>query len=672
MKIALIRKEYTCSLGGAEQYVVNLSRQLLKIGHEVHVFANTFDEPSHPGITFHKVPMLAFFSPLKNLTFALNTKRLLKKETFDIVNGFSQVYHQDIYRMGDGLHLHYLKTKYPHTLLRCLTYLNPRHLVILLIEKQIFKPQHVRHIIANSTMCKQQAIHHYRVPQERIDVIYNGVDLDRFTPGRRETYRMQVRESLHISDQEIVLLFVSRNYKRKGLDCLIKSLSHLGGKAHTVKVIVVGRGNPKLFKRLAGRLGLLDKIIFVGEETVMEAYYGASDLLVLPTRYDPFSNVCLEALACGLPVITTKSNGAAEIIEDGKNGIIIDDAENTEALANAISLLLSKNRREEMATHAAIRAKPYTLEGNAQKTVALYQKVLAKKHALSFTHHDGIIINDAYASLLLKNKLDDFDTVMHVQNGTVIKQTMNERSTVKFSLKDNGAEMGVYLKRYQSPVLKTWLASLLRFSMPRNAMDEWNNILTFHTLDIPTMIPLSAGLKKQAGFKKESFLLTREIEGVKRLDHYLAHHFSSHPKDHRFKEKKTLTETLARLVRRMHGSGLNHRDLYLCHILVKKDTRNNWSIYFADLHRVDQRNKVPLRWKVKDLAALHYSADTTIVTRADRLRFIAHYQGEERLTAHTKRFIKKIIKKTDRIRSHDQKQKTKTPMASNGVERKPV
>jgi len=152
MKIALIRKEYTLSWGGAEIYVVNLSRQLLEMGHEVHIFANTFDRPSIPGITFHKVPMLVFFSPLKNLTFALNTKRLLKKEDFDIVNGFSQVYHQDIYRMGDGLHLHFLRTKSPNTLLRFLTYLNPRHLSILLIEKQIFKPQNFHHIIANSVL----------------------------------------------------------------------------------------------------------------------------------------------------------------------------------------------------------------------------------------------------------------------------------------------------------------------------------------------------------------------------------------------------------------------------------------------------------------------------------------------------------------------------------------
>jgi len=648
MKIALIRKEYTLSWGGAEIYVVNLSRQLLEMGHEVHIFANTFDLPSDPGITFHKVPMFAFFSPLKNLTFALNTKRLLRKENFDIVNGFSQVYHQDIYRMGDGLHLHFLRTQSPNALLRFPKYLNPRHISILLIEKQIFKPQNVHHIIANSKMCKRQAMNYYQVPQDKIEVIYNGVDLERFNPKTREAYRLRVREKLNIGDQEIVILFVSRNYKRKGLEFLIKSLSLLGEKAHTIKLVVAGKGNPKPFKRLALAHGLSDNLIFAGEEKIIEKYYGASDLLVLPTLYDPFSNVCLEALACGLPVITTKSNGAAEIIEDGKDGYIIEDAKNTEEIAERISLLLSKNIRGEMGKHAAISAKKYTIAANAQKTIALYKKVFAKKNVLSCSHHDGIIINDEYAPLLSKNKLTGFNTFMHYQNGTIIKQS---------------------IKRYQSPAFKIWFASLLRFSLPRSAMDEWKNILTFHTLGIPTMLPLSAGLKKHYGFKKESFLLTREIKGVERLDHYLTHHFSSHSNDHHVKEKKTLIKALALLVRRMHRSGLNHRDLYLCHILVKKDVYNNWTIYFVDLHRVDQRKKVPLRWRVKDLAALNYSADKNTITRTDRLRFITHYQEEERLNANTKSLIKKIIKKTARIRSHNQKLKKKTPIASNLVER---
>jgi UDP-glucose:(heptosyl)LPS alpha-1,3-glucosyltransferase len=157
MKVALIRKEYTRSWGGAESYVVHLSRHLAEWGHTVHVFANTWDELSDPRINFHRIPMLDFYSPLKNLTFALATKRLLKKEKFDIVNGFSQVYPQDIYRMGDGLHRHFLKSQSP-TLSKFSEHVNPRHRAILFIEKQVFKPKNYYYIIANSRLCKSQAI----------------------------------------------------------------------------------------------------------------------------------------------------------------------------------------------------------------------------------------------------------------------------------------------------------------------------------------------------------------------------------------------------------------------------------------------------------------------------------------------------------------------------------
>ena len=655
MKIALIRKEYTLSRGGAESYVVQLSTQLLEMGHDVHVFANSWDSSSDPRITFNRVPIVAFCSPLKNLTFALNTRRLLKEEDFDIVSGFSQAYPQDIYRMGDGLHLHFLNTQTSHALKKFLKYLNPRHLAILFIEKQIFTPRNYHHLIANSMLCKRQATAYYQVPEDRIEVIYNGVDLKRFNPETRETYRSSVRKKLHINEQETVILFISRNYERKGLRFLIESIALLGEKAHTIKIVVVGRGNPAPYQRLALKRGLSGNLLFVGEEKTLEKYYGAGDLLALPTFYDPFSNVCLEALACGLPVITTRSNGAAEIIEEGRNGYTVDDPGSVEEIAQKISLLLSEKAREEMRNHATTSAKKYTIEENARKTSALYEKVFTSKRPLSCSSYDGIIVNNEYASLLSQNKLIDFTTLMHYQNGTIVKQAVKERSTVRLTLKDCRGEIGAYLKRYRSPDFKARIFSLLKFSFPKSAMDEWKNILAFHARGLPTMIPLSVGLKKHSALKKDSFLLTREIEGVEPLEHYLPRHLSPPLTSHTIKEKRDLIKEVALLVRRMHLSGINHRDLYLCHILVKKGQHNNWNIYFADLHRVDRRKKVGLRWQVKDLAALNYSADKKLITRTDRLRFLTCYRGSNKLDAKSGMFIKKILKKTAKIRSHDLK-----------------
>ena len=653
MKVALIRKEYTLSWGGAESYVVHLSRYLAERGHTVHVFANTWDLPSDPRITFHQVPMLAFYSPLKNLTFAFATKRLLKKEQFDIVNGFSQAYPQDIYRMGDGLHRHLLKVKSPGALSKFLEHLNPRHRSILFIEKQIFKPKNHYYIIANSTLCMHQAIDYYGVPEKKIALIYNGVDHKRFSPTARETYRADVRRQLSIGDDQVIILYVSRNYKRKGLHVLIQGLSLVNNRPDGLKVVVVGRENPLPYQRLAVQYGVGDNLLFVGEERILEKYYGASDFLVLPTLYDPFSNVCLEALACGLPVITTRSNGAAEIINDGKNGCIIEDPRNPAELAQKLALLLTREVREEMGQHAASSARHFTTEENARRTLALYEKVFERKKILAHSHHNGIIIHDTYRPLLIQNGLADFNALMYYRHGEVIKQSHAERSTIKLMLTGKHGAVGAYLKRYQSSGFKTVIRSFVSCSLPRTALDEWNAILAFHRLGIPTMIPLAVGVQKRSGLKKESFLLTREIEGTERLDHYLLRHFLPPLTDDQRREKRRLFKALALLVQQMHHSGCNHRDLYLCHVLVKKDTSLNWHIYLADLHRVDQRRHVRLRWKVKDLAALNYSADICSVTRTDRLRFLKHYYGEQKLTAHLKAVTKKVISKTDKIRSHD-------------------
>jgi hypothetical protein len=379
-------------------------------------------------------------------------------------------------------------------------------------------------------------------------------------------------------------------------------------------------------------------------------------------RHSPV--VCLEALACGLPVITTRNNGAAEIINDGKNGCIIEDPRNPEELANKLALLLTKEVREEMGQHAASTARHFTIEENARRTLALYEKVIERKKILASSRHGGIIIHDTYRPLLIQNELADFNTLMYYRHGEVIKQSHAERSTVKLMLKDKHRTVGAYLKRYQSSRLKTVMRSLVRCSLPRTAMDEWNAILSFHRLGIPTLIPLAVGVQKHSVFKKESFLLTREVEGIERLDHYLLRHFSSPLTDEHRREKRRLLKELALLVQHMHHSGCNHRDLYLCHVLVKKDESRNWQIYLADLHRVDQRRQVRLRWKVKDLASLNYSADTCTITRTDRLRFIKYYHGEQKLTAHLKAVTKKVIRKTDKIRSHDLKMQKKASHSS--------
>ncbi len=379
MRIALIIKDYSLKKGGLERYVVNLSNELLNMGHEVHVIANYWDKPVSPEIIFHKVPIIKFSFFFKNISFVRNTRKLLNKDFFDIISGFSRIYPLDAYRIGHKVRQHLLKVQYPSKFERFLKYISIRHLTILYLEKQIFKKDNFRKIIANSNLGKSHAILYYKVPEDKIEVIYNGVDLKKFNPQVKIRYRDAFRKKLGLSEDDILILFVGRNFRLKGVKNIIQSLPLIRGEKDKIHVLIVGKGKPSSFLRLAGKLGVKDRIVFEGESHQIEKFYAAGDIFVLPTLYDPFANVCLEAFACGIPVITTRMNGAAEIIEQGKNGFVIGESAPADELAQKITQLLSRKLREKMGRHAFETAKKYTLTQNAEKVEKLYQEIVANR-----------------------------------------------------------------------------------------------------------------------------------------------------------------------------------------------------------------------------------------------------------------------------------------------------
>ncbi len=378
MKIALVRKEFLDVHGGAERYAVALAGGLADAGHEVHVFAGRFRKTDDNTITLHRVPFIARPSALKNLSFHRNARLLLGRRSFDIVNGLSQVYPQDVYRMGDGLHCHWLAVQGGGAAARLSRRVSPRHQTILMIERRIFSPGNYRRIIANSSLCKEQAQDYYDVPSCKIDVVHNGVDLRHFNPAAGMSAAPAVRKRFGLDPSCRVLLFAGHNFKRKGLDHALDCTALLKARGLRLKLLVAGRGRDRPFRRRADRLGLAGDIVFAGQVSDMTGLYGAADLLVHPALYEPFSNVCLEAMACGLPVVTTRHNGACEIIESRVNGIVIDEPAATRAATEAIEAVLSSGNtaREEMRFRAAARAGEYSMETNVRETLAVYRAAL--------------------------------------------------------------------------------------------------------------------------------------------------------------------------------------------------------------------------------------------------------------------------------------------------------
>ncbi|MBI5212283.1 MAG: glycosyltransferase family 4 protein [Nitrospirae bacterium] len=323
LRLAFIKKKFSIH-GGAERYLQTLIGQIKEAGHEIHIFADTWTEED--GIIFHKVDILPFSSFLSNLTFNIDANSKLQtlnsKLKFDCVISFERTTCQDIYRAGEGCHAEWLdiRAKTAPFYKRLSFKINPLHISLLNLEKKLF---HItKLVIANSKMVKEQIIRHYEVPEGRINIIYNGVDLMRFTPENKDKWRKDIRSSLNVSEDSRILLFVGSGFERKGLKTFIDA---------------------------------------------------ASDLFVLPTLYDPFSNATLEAMASGLPVITTKNNGAAELIENGSEGFAAQNLFNARELADKINRSLSN--LEAMGENARKKAEAFPIGRAVKEFIEVISRV---------------------------------------------------------------------------------------------------------------------------------------------------------------------------------------------------------------------------------------------------------------------------------------------------------
>lgn len=364
MRIAVLRKECSLLKGGAERYCANLCRGLANRGHQVYVLTQQMDKDLHPELNLVPIRVSSFSSSAKNLSFHRNCQNALKKLNLDRVYALSRSYPVDALRVSDPLHLAWMKLRYRSKWRLLIECLNPRHRAILRLEKGIYNPANTKVIITNSKLAKRQVHDLFGFPQERIHVVYNGVDLKKFSP----------LEEVQPVSKKVRLLFVGMDFRRKGLQYLLKGLSLIKPGLLSFSLDIVGKGDQKCFGRMAENLGISEAVRFHAPTPMVEEFYRSADLLVLPTQYDPFANVCLEALACGLPVATTTTNGASEVIQDRETGFILNGSN---ALADQIVARISSfaamapESRRQMAKMARRKAESFTIDRNVDETLKI-------------------------------------------------------------------------------------------------------------------------------------------------------------------------------------------------------------------------------------------------------------------------------------------------------------
>lgn len=372
MKIALIRQRYT-AFGGAERFVERAVQALQGQGAQLTLITRSWDAKVERA---HLICNPFYLSNLwRDWGFARCVCRALKHQTFDLVQSHERLACCDVFRAGDGVHREWLSQRKRTMGLfgKLGINLNPYHHYVMAAEKKMFHSPQLKAVICNSKMVKEEIQCYFGLAESKLHVIYSGVDTEAYHPRLKLQYRESIRTQYHIPQNAPLFLFVGSGFERKGLLVLLQAMKQLPENAH---LLVVGK-DKKLtsLKAQSDSMGLSSRIHFAGGQQDVKPYYGAADVFVLPTLYDPFPNVALEAMASGLPVITSFKSGAAELINQGKNGFVCD-ALDLPQLVSHMQQLMSHELQITTGTAARETMADRNLDTMGTQLLELYKTLL--------------------------------------------------------------------------------------------------------------------------------------------------------------------------------------------------------------------------------------------------------------------------------------------------------
>ena len=384
IRFAIGLRDFSKKKGGAERYLVDLCARMAGEGYEVHVYAEKFGEKDSR-FHYHAIKTIPFPKSLRLLSFAIRATREMEQGNYDITFGVGNTLKADILQPHGGVHWAWFWRSlraYENRILWMIKFLgrifSPKQWVSGWVEDAPYHAKRLRTVIAISDMVKQDMMRWYQIPEERIRVVYNGVDIERFHPRNRQ-YREEIRRRHGIGD-EFVILFVSNNFRMKGLVFLTRALAEIKKEnSPSFRLLVLGRDRQDSYLGLVRDMGIYEEVIFAGSTDEPEKYYGASDLLVHPTFYDACSLTVLEALASGLPVITTRSNGAGGIMTQGQEGFVISDPRDDALLSDKISFFFDREKFKMASIAARHLAESYSLGRNWGEMKNILNEVSSKK-----------------------------------------------------------------------------------------------------------------------------------------------------------------------------------------------------------------------------------------------------------------------------------------------------
>lgn len=340
LRIAVVVPKYGL-VGGAENVVFELTERLaVDPRFDLHVFANRWRAGKAP-VRFHKVPIIGFPRWVRPVSFARLAARAVERVGCDLIHSHDRLYRMDVLTFHGIPHAEWIRaTKRPR--------LSLFDRAVAAVERRGLMTSPPPQVLAVSGLVRDELLKVYPLPRDRVRVCHPGVDTAPFDAVPREAARRAVRTRHGWPPDAVVALFVSMNFGLKRLDLVLQAMAAAGDAVAGLRLLVAGKGDARRFSDMAGSLGLGDRVVFAGVRRDLPEYYRASDMCLLPSRFDTFGLVVLEAMAAGIPVVITDRVGARDLVEDGVNGFVVPVDPPPKTLAVPLATLMDPGIRAAM------------------------------------------------------------------------------------------------------------------------------------------------------------------------------------------------------------------------------------------------------------------------------------------------------------------------------------
>ncbi len=373
--VAILRQRYS-PYGGGEEIIRQAADLLAREGlAKICVVTREWNDRQCPGVRTLLCDPPHVGRLLREVTFCRRSLPIARRHC-QLVQSHERIPGADIYRAGDGVYRRWIEN-YSRALpswRRWTLKASPFHRLAMAYERAIYRSPLLRAVIANSQMVADDIVEFFPDVREKVRVIWNGVDCDRFHPGLRDAHRSEVLERHGLRPDSRVALFLGSGWVRKGLSTAIAAIA---GTPSDCRLLVVGRDRRQsMFVELASRLGVSDRVIFAGARRDPASYIGCADALVLPSIYDPMPNSCLEALAAGVPVVASSHTGARDLLATGACGLVRDPFKPAD-WPPALTEALSDGARATMGSAGRAVALQHSMQRMVRSWLDLYRELLA-------------------------------------------------------------------------------------------------------------------------------------------------------------------------------------------------------------------------------------------------------------------------------------------------------